>query len=86
MLVHPNFDPVVFSLGPVAVRWYGLMYLAGFAAGWWLGAVRISKGHAPIDRVQLDVWWTEGTTRHAFSLEGFRRGVMKPGDVLNAAP
>jgi len=30
MLVHPQFDPVAFEIGPVAVRWYGLMYLAGF--------------------------------------------------------
>ena len=30
MLVHPQFDPVAFQLGPLAVRWYGLMYLAGF--------------------------------------------------------
>jgi len=30
MLMHPQFDPVAFHLGPLAVRWYGLMYLAGF--------------------------------------------------------
>jgi phosphatidylglycerol:prolipoprotein diacylglycerol transferase len=30
MLVHPQFDPVAFQIGPVAVRWYGLMYLVGF--------------------------------------------------------
>jgi phosphatidylglycerol:prolipoprotein diacylglycerol transferase len=54
MLVHPNFDPVVFSLGPLAVRWYGLMYLAGFGAGWWLGGRRIAQGLAPISREQLD--------------------------------
>lgn len=30
MLVHPQFDPVAFHLGPLAVRWYGLMYLVGF--------------------------------------------------------
>ena len=30
MLVHPQFDPIAFQVGPVAVRWYGLMYLAGF--------------------------------------------------------
>jgi phosphatidylglycerol:prolipoprotein diacylglycerol transferase len=54
VLVHPNFDPVVFSVGPLAVRWYGLMYLAGFAAGWWLGTRRIVQGLAPITRVQLD--------------------------------
>jgi len=40
MLVHPEFDPIAISLGPVAVRWYGLMYLAGFALFWWLGRLR----------------------------------------------
>jgi phosphatidylglycerol:prolipoprotein diacylglycerol transferase len=30
MLVHPQFDPIAFQIGPVAVRWYGLMYLVGF--------------------------------------------------------
>jgi phosphatidylglycerol:prolipoprotein diacylglycerol transferase len=54
VLVHPNIDPIAFSLGPLAVRWYGLMYLAGFAAGWWLGVRRIAKGQAPITRAQLD--------------------------------
>lgn len=44
MLVHPQFDPVAFSLGPIAVRWYGLMYLAGFALFWWLGRLRASDG------------------------------------------
>ena len=32
MLTHPNFDPIAISIGPVAVRWYGLMYLAAFVA------------------------------------------------------
>ena len=32
MFIHPQFDPVAFSLGPLSVRWYGLMYLAGFMA------------------------------------------------------
>ena len=30
MLVHPEFDPIAFHVGPIAVRWYGLMYLVGF--------------------------------------------------------
>jgi phosphatidylglycerol:prolipoprotein diacylglycerol transferase len=30
MLIHPQFDPVAVSLGPLAIRWYGLMYLVGF--------------------------------------------------------
>jgi phosphatidylglycerol:prolipoprotein diacylglycerol transferase len=54
MLVHPDFDPVAFSLGPLAVRWYGLLYLAGFAAGWWLGLRRIAANLAPVTRAQFD--------------------------------
>jgi phosphatidylglycerol:prolipoprotein diacylglycerol transferase len=40
MLVHPQFDPVAFHLGPLAVRWYGLMYLAGFVLFIVLGRYR----------------------------------------------
>ncbi len=40
MFVHPEFDPVAIQLGPVAVRWYGLMYLIGFVAWLVLGRVR----------------------------------------------
>ena len=54
MLVHPDIDPVAFSVGPLAVRWYGLMYLVGFAAAWWLGLRRINRGVAPITRKQFD--------------------------------
>lgn len=54
MLVHPNFDPVAFSAGPLAVRWYGLMYLLAFGAFWWLGTRRIAAGRAPVSREQLD--------------------------------
>ena len=54
MLVHPDINPIAFSIGPLAVRWYGLMYLVGFAAGWLLGLQRIKKGLAPITREQFD--------------------------------
>ena len=36
MLIHPAIDPIAFSIGPLHVRWYGLMYLIGFASGYWL--------------------------------------------------
>jgi phosphatidylglycerol:prolipoprotein diacylglycerol transferase len=36
-LTFPTIDPVAVHLGPLAIRWYGLMYLAGFAAFYWLG-------------------------------------------------
>lgn len=44
MLLHPQFDPVALQLGPLAVRWYGLMYLAGFALFLGLGRWRIRAG------------------------------------------
>lgn len=43
MLVHPQFDPVAIYLGPLAVRWYGLMYLLGFAQFILLGRYRIKR-------------------------------------------
>ena len=43
MLVHPQFDPIIFQVGPLAVRWYGLMYLCGFIVFWLLGKHRASK-------------------------------------------
>ena len=43
MFIHPQFDPVAFSIGPLAVRWYGLMYLAGFAFFWLLGRRRAKE-------------------------------------------
>jgi phosphatidylglycerol:prolipoprotein diacylglycerol transferase len=44
LLTHPQFDPVFFSLGPVAVRWYGLMYVLGFVAFIVLGKLRVRRG------------------------------------------
>ena len=43
MLVHPQFDPIAVSFGPVAVRWYGVMYLVGFALCWAAGRYRIAR-------------------------------------------
>ncbi|HEA84039.1 MAG TPA: prolipoprotein diacylglyceryl transferase [Thermodesulfobacterium geofontis] len=30
MLTYPKIDPVIFKIGPFAVRWYGLMYVISF--------------------------------------------------------
>jgi phosphatidylglycerol:prolipoprotein diacylglycerol transferase len=40
-LVHPQFDPVAISLGPLAIHWYGLMYLLAFASFYLLGRLQI---------------------------------------------
>lgn len=36
MLSYPQIDPVLIQIGPLAIRWYGLMYLAGFIAAYGL--------------------------------------------------
>jgi len=43
MFVYPQPDPIAFSLGPLHVRWYGLMYLLGFLAAWWLARRRAAQ-------------------------------------------
>ncbi|GEK48865.1 prolipoprotein diacylglyceryl transferase [Halomonas pacifica] len=43
MLNYPAIDPVAISLGPLAIHWYGLMYVVGFVAAWWLGCRRASR-------------------------------------------
>ncbi|WP_424192364.1 prolipoprotein diacylglyceryl transferase [Ampullimonas aquatilis] len=45
MLVHPQFDAVAVSLGPLAIRWYGLMYVVGFIAFILLGRLRVKQSH-----------------------------------------
>lgn len=55
MFVHPEFDPIALNLGPLAIRWYGLMYLSGFLAVLLLGRYRIKHClNAPINYQQLD--------------------------------
>ena len=44
MFVHPQFDPIFFSVGPVAVRWYGLMYVIAFVQLIALGKYRVRHG------------------------------------------
>jgi phosphatidylglycerol---prolipoprotein diacylglyceryl transferase len=43
MLIHPQFDPIALQLGPLAIRWYGLMYLVGFILFIVLGHYRLKR-------------------------------------------
>ena len=47
-------DPVAIALGPLQVRWYGLMYLVGFLAAWWLGRRRAERFEGGLSVRQVD--------------------------------
>lgn len=53
MLSFPHIDPVALQLGPLKIHWYGLMYLVGFAAAWWLGTQQAKQPHSPFKKEQI---------------------------------
>ena len=55
MLIHPQFDPIALAIGPLAIRWYGLMYLLAFTLLIVLGRIRIKQQpNADWDAKRLD--------------------------------
>lgn len=42
MITFPNVDPVAIHVGPLSIRWYGIMYLAGFASSYALVRYQIN--------------------------------------------
>ncbi len=65
----PNFDPVLVHIGPFAIRWYALAYIAGIMLGWRYGVslsrnARLWRGSRPTaDAVEIDdlvLWITLG--------------------------
>jgi phosphatidylglycerol:prolipoprotein diacylglycerol transferase len=43
MLIYPSIDPIALQIGPMAVHWYGLMYLLGFVGAWLLARSRAKQ-------------------------------------------
>ena len=65
----PNFDPVLIHIGPLAIRWYALAYIAGILLGWWYCAQLVKKTDLwtpavpPVGSRQIDdlvLWITVG--------------------------
>jgi phosphatidylglycerol:prolipoprotein diacylglycerol transferase len=56
MLIHPQINPVALQLGPLAVHWYGLTYLAAFGLFMFLGLRRLK--HEPFASVKGAFAWT----------------------------
>ncbi|MBF0098618.1 MAG: prolipoprotein diacylglyceryl transferase [Magnetococcales bacterium] len=43
MLTYPNLDPILLQIGPLAIRWYGMMYTLAFLIGWPLLLARAKR-------------------------------------------
>ena len=54
MLTYPHINPIAISIGPVRVHWYGIMYLIGFVAGWWLARYRARQPGSTWTGLEVD--------------------------------
>jgi phosphatidylglycerol---prolipoprotein diacylglyceryl transferase len=54
VLIHPQFDPVAISVGPIAIRWYGLMYLLGFTLFLVLGRRRAADAWRGVSAIEIE--------------------------------
>ena len=54
LITHPDIDPVAVKLGPLAIHWYGMMYVVGFLAFLYLGKKRASRKDSLITPEQVD--------------------------------
>lgn len=61
VLLFPQFDPVIVQLGPLAIRWYALAYIAGLVIGWRL-VRRLVRQSPPVGtELQVDDFLTWAT-------------------------
>jgi len=68
LIPFPAINPVLFSIGPLAVRWYALAYIVGIIAGWFYARAIIASerywgGAAPLTVIDFDdfvIWITLG--------------------------
>jgi phosphatidylglycerol---prolipoprotein diacylglyceryl transferase len=54
MLTYPHINPIAFSLGPVKVHWYGIMYLIGFVGAWLLARYRARRPGSTWTALDID--------------------------------
>ncbi len=94
-LTFPNIDPVIFQVGPLAVRWYGLGYIVGILFAWWYGKRLVTNprlwpnGQPPMKPEALDdfvLWAAIGIVaggRIGYILfYDFARYIANPLDML----
>ncbi len=54
MVSYPSINPTIFKLGPIQIRWYGVMYILGFAASYLLVKYQIRKKNLDIDNAVIN--------------------------------
>lgn len=52
-MIFPQIDPIIFSIGPLAVRWYGMMYLLGFVGAYFIMGHVARLRNFPISKEQI---------------------------------
>lgn len=52
--MHVNFDPVILALGPLQIRWYGLMYVLGFLVGGKILKILCEEKYLPMPKEKVD--------------------------------
>jgi len=55
--IHINIDPVLLQIGPLALRWYGLMYVVGIVMGLWFIRRYTARKGISQDQVYRVLWW-----------------------------
>jgi phosphatidylglycerol---prolipoprotein diacylglyceryl transferase len=51
---YPHIPPDILHIGPIRVRWYGVMYVVGYVVGVWLARRRVDLGRSVLSKSQID--------------------------------
>lgn len=52
-IIFPEIDPIIVSIGPLAIRWYGLMYLIALGVAFWLATREVKSGRSQYTEPQV---------------------------------
>jgi hypothetical protein len=87
LLTDPRLPRDTLIAGP-----FNPTFTGGLESGWQARLTTfemppvIAPGQLALDRIELLVWWTSGTRRRTFTLDGFRQRTLKPEDIPPVVP
>ncbi|MCC6392589.1 MAG: prepilin-type N-terminal cleavage/methylation domain-containing protein [Bryobacterales bacterium] len=79
----PRYQPMEGTLTPATD--------AGLSGGWrarmepFEVPPNVGPGSAILERVECEIWWMDGNQRHSFTLDGYKKTILQPDDVLGGA-